>query len=379
MAFFRLQRARAVDEQATRPHQFRRVAEQTGLQLGQPLDILGTLQTQDIGMPADRARREAWRIEHNGIELLVRLPGRDVGLDDFGFEVQPRKVLAQPPQTLGRNIDGCHMRARSREFTGLAARRGAQVGNLLSRHIAEQLHRQRRSGILNPPRALGKARQVLNTASILTPDRTGRQHQPFKLLRPMLGIALGRDIQRRFPQRGFRDGARQRLTIGGRPALPQPVGNVQAHGILRRRDLQPALRNTAQHGVRQAVEPACARIGPRLLDSQIDHRMRGDAEKHELRRRRIQDRPQRATVRRQRTIDERIDDGIELAEAAHHGRRDQARQSAIIGGQRTVRCVTRCPRQRVVKRATLGQDGSDQIHGQLARRQSGRRMARRVG
>ena len=83
---------------------------------------------------------------------------RGVGLDDLGGELQPREILPQPLEARRRAVDRGDLRAGERELRGLAARRGAEIGDGFAARrrpsIAEQPRRQRRGGVLHPPCAV---------------------------------------------------------------------------------------------------------------------------------------------------------------------------------------------------------------------------------
>ena len=87
-------------------------------------------------------------------------PLRDIGADQFGFERQAYEIFLQALEPRRRAIDRGDMSARRGKLRGLAAGRGAQIGDAAPANIAEQTHRQRRGGVLNPPGAFGETRQV---------------------------------------------------------------------------------------------------------------------------------------------------------------------------------------------------------------------------
>ena len=140
-------------------------------------DVRFALEPGDVGMAADGAGRRAGRVEQHGVERL-RLPFRDVGDDGFGCEPEPRQVLLQSFEPRCGAVDRGDARAGGRELRGLAARRGAEVGDRFAAHVAEQLRRQRRGGVLHPPRAVGVARQSRHRPVHDGAHRSGRQHLP---------------------------------------------------------------------------------------------------------------------------------------------------------------------------------------------------------
>ena len=83
-------------------------------------------------MPADRSGGRAGRIEQHGVER-PSLPFRDVGRDDFGVQTEPREIVAQPREPAGGAVDRRDAGAGMRELRGLAAGRGAEIGDLRTR------------------------------------------------------------------------------------------------------------------------------------------------------------------------------------------------------------------------------------------------------
>ena len=121
-------------------------------------DVGLALQPGDVGMAADRAGGRAGRIEQHGVER----PGLPFG--------RRRRRPSRPP---GRAARDFRARASSRfaerstavtrapacgKLRGLAARRGAEVGDRFAGDIAEQPGRQRGGGVLHPPGALVDSR-----------------------------------------------------------------------------------------------------------------------------------------------------------------------------------------------------------------------------
>ena len=141
------------------------------------------LEPRHVGMAADGAGRGARRIEQHGIERLC-VPLRDIGADQIGCERQPREILGKPVEPRGRTVDGGDVGAGGGELRGLAAGRGAQIGDAPAAHVAEQARRQRGGGVLHPPRAFGKAGQRGHRAMRDGAHRAGRQYAAAELCRP---------------------------------------------------------------------------------------------------------------------------------------------------------------------------------------------------
>ena len=80
-------------------------------------------------MAADRARGRAGGVEHDHVEGPPRRPGGGVGLDHLGGERSRAQVLAQAIETRRRHVDGRDLGAGGSQGGGLAAGRGAQIGD----------------------------------------------------------------------------------------------------------------------------------------------------------------------------------------------------------------------------------------------------------
>ena len=71
-----------------------------------------------------------------------RTPGDGVRGDGLGGETEAREIRRQPRAGARRDVDGGDDRAGVGERRGLAARRGAEVGDALARDVAEKARRQ---------------------------------------------------------------------------------------------------------------------------------------------------------------------------------------------------------------------------------------------
>src|SRR5262249_50574441 len=154
-----LERAGAIDENAARLCELARLRHEPTLQGRERRDIGRALEPGDVGMAADGSRRRAGGIEEDGVERAWP-PLHDVGRDRFGRELEASEVLPQPFESPWRAVDGDDAGAGGRELGGLATRRRAQIRDAAPAHVAEELRRQRRGGVLHPPGALGIAREL---------------------------------------------------------------------------------------------------------------------------------------------------------------------------------------------------------------------------
>ena len=95
----------------------------------------------------------------HGVEGEPGRPGGGVGFDDLGGEREAAQVLAQALEARRGDVDGGDAGAGCGQGRGLAAGRGAQVGNVEAGDIAGDARHQGGAGILHPPGALGVARR----------------------------------------------------------------------------------------------------------------------------------------------------------------------------------------------------------------------------
>jgi hypothetical protein len=100
-----------------------------------------------------------------------------------------------------------------RELRGLAARRGAQIGNRLALDIAEQSRRQRCGGILHPPLTVGKSRKHRHRAVQQRAHGSSWQGFPVQPSGPLRGVGFYRQIERGFVAQRQRHGTRRDLTV----------------------------------------------------------------------------------------------------------------------------------------------------------------------
>ena len=70
--------------------------QQGMLNLRQLADIRGCFEVGNVGMPPDRTRRRAGRIEHDGVERQIGQPGHCVGDDGLGLQAETLEVAAEP-------------------------------------------------------------------------------------------------------------------------------------------------------------------------------------------------------------------------------------------------------------------------------------------
>src|SRR5262249_17171013 len=99
------------------------------------------------------------------------------------------EVADQPLEATLRAVDRGHRRAARGELRRLAAGRGAEIDHALARDIAEEPRRDRRRRILDPPGAVGIARQGGDRATGDAAQRPGWQYRRLEQLAPALGIA----------------------------------------------------------------------------------------------------------------------------------------------------------------------------------------------
>ena len=198
-------------------------------------------------------------------------------------------------------------------------------------------------------------------------DRAGREQAAAEPLGPAGGVALHADVEGRLAQACLGDAARGVGPVGRAPPLPQPIRDVEAHAILGREQLRPALGDAAQDGVDQLGEAVRAAIAPGRLDRQIDDGVRGHVEADELGGAGEQDRPQAALVARQRPLQEGAEHVLQLALPAQHGGRHRPRQRPVSRLQRGEARDRGRLRQHLLERPALHEHAGDEADGELAR------------
>src|ERR1044072_2745840 len=97
--------------------------------------------------------------------------------------MQTLEIGASPLQAIGGQYGGGHVRTSQSKLCGLAAGRGAKIGNTFSGDVAKELCREACRRILHPPLTLGKAWEAGQGAfNVGKPNRAGWQGQTAKTL-----------------------------------------------------------------------------------------------------------------------------------------------------------------------------------------------------
>ena len=210
LALLRLERAGAIDEHAARLGRVRprgRAAGAAGPRAWRcrPARLSQGMSGWRRMVPVDGARR----IEQHGVErprlpFARRRPRRSRPRGRGG-----RDFRAAASSRAGARSTAVTCAPASGELRGLAAGRGAKIGDRAAAHVAEQPRRQRRGRVLHPPRAFGKARQRRHRPCGDRAHRAGRQHAAAKRRRPVLRVGLDGEIERRL-LRGWRPRSRAR-------------------------------------------------------------------------------------------------------------------------------------------------------------------------
>ena len=82
----------------------------------------------------------------------------------LGLQIQAGEVFREPLQPLGRAVDREHLGAGGCELRGLAAGRGAEIGDALAGLRLEQAGREGGGGVLHPPFAVLVTGQLADRA-----------------------------------------------------------------------------------------------------------------------------------------------------------------------------------------------------------------------
>ena len=163
-SFLRLERAGAVEQEPVGAHKGSGVAQQALLQVRHAGHVLFGLEPQNVGVPADGSGGRARRIEDDDIETGAGRPGRGIGGDEGGGQLEAIEIGFEPLEPGGRNIDSRHNGAARRKRGRLAAGSRAQISHRALRHIAGEAADQGGGRILHPPHAVAVAWQVLDPA-----------------------------------------------------------------------------------------------------------------------------------------------------------------------------------------------------------------------
>jgi len=335
LAFLGLKRAHGVDQHAAGSDQGDGVGQQAGLNHHQPGHVVRSLEQRDVGMAADGAGGAARGIEQHRVGRFLRDPARDIGGDGFGAQAKPGQIGVKSGEATGGAVHRHHPGAGRGQLGGLAARGRRQIEDPPAGKRTQQGCGQRRRGILNPPGAFAETGQLRDGPARGAAQRAaGGQDPGVQPLRPPAGFGgqLQRKVERRLAQMGLGDGAGALGAIGGLPRLPQPVGGVQAGGILPGQHRRPVAAQPAHHRVDQRFVGCRDRRGRGQRDRGIHGGMTGRAKTERL----GGTQPQQVLdLGPQRTgpVEHGGNHRVKLAEPAQRRRRQQPDEGAIASLQ----------------------------------------------
>ena len=281
---------------------------------------------------------------------------------------------ARRSQAPGRAVDGQHARAGAGELRRLAAGGGAEIGDALAGTGRDEAGRQRRRGVLHPPRAVAVAGKFADRdPSGRQPHAAGRQNDAAEALGPGVRVSPDREVERRAPAMRLGDGARAGRAEALRPAPREPVGRVVPQRIRAVQDASPLARDPAQDSVRQADERLEALVARREADRGVDRRVVGHIEEEDLGR---ADREQRGeALVAWPAFGETLKEGAaEGAEAAKQHDGDRPRQRLVARRERGLRGEAG---EDIVERGPAAQNFDDDGPGEAARAESGGALPRR--
>ena len=224
-------------------------------------------------------------------------------------------------------------RAGARKLRGLAAGRGAEVGDRAAGEVAEQPGRERGGGVLHPPGALAVAGKLRHRPRRGEPHRAGGRDDAAERRGPALRIGFDGEVERRLGAVGKRDGVRGLGAVGPRPACEQPLRRIEVER-LEGGDGIAFAGDPPQHGVDEAGIAGVAPVGLHEPHREVDGGMVGHIEKQDLR-----------GTDKERGLDPRrfgrkpaaqpvADQPAQRAEPAQHGRDDAADQRPVALGER---------------------------------------------
>ncbi len=188
----------------------------------------------------------------------------------IGLKGEARQIVLQPRDAIGRTVHCRHPRAGVDELRGLAAGRGAEIGNGLVFNVTEQPGRHGGGGVLHPPLAVVETGKHGHRTMQQRPHRAGGQRLAVQARCPALGVRFHRQIECRFDADGIGHRARGVLAIGRDPARHQPgrqIEHLRFHFI----DQWLAFTRAApQHGVDEAGIFRRAAVRLHETDREID-------------------------------------------------------------------------------------------------------------
>ena len=377
LAFLRLERAGAVDEQPAGLHQRGGAVEHLRLQRRERGDVLRLLQPGDVGMAADGAGRRAGRVEEHGVECLCRAPIRACRLRRAAPRDRGGEVLGEPLQAVLRDVDGGHAWRRRRRAAAVLPPGAAQrSATRLSGDVAEELCRAARRRRPAPTRRPRRSRASPATRCASgEADRAGRKQRAAEPLGPYGGIALHRQVEARLLKMRRGDFFSGRFAVGrgssARRASPACCSRA-ASGRARISSRSRASRRSTPLTSPRARPVRRSLAG--LRDGEVDGGVVGHVEEEDLRRGDVQDARRarrnssgsgRSSARGERRLD--------LAAAAERHADDGADQRAVALVEREeMRVAVRLVEERVERHAVLDHLAQDRRRG-AADGEAGRR------
>ena len=287
-------------------------------------------------MAPNRPGRGAGRIEQHHVGWRRRAPFQSIGFDDLGFEAEPREVLPETGEARGGAVEGDDSSAGRCELRSLSAGGGADLQHALARDSAEQGGRQRCGRILHPPLTRLVARKARHLPGAAQPERASGQtlctERGTQRLAAVLRVGDRREVEWRLAHMGLGDGPAGCLAVGFRPAIPEPVRGIEA-GRVELGDCAVLAAGAAQHRVDQ---PSIGRE-PRSVrerDGARHCRMGRRFQEGELADSEAQHVLHRPPPRRQGTVHQTRQKGVDLAEQAERGEQQQPRKGCVARGKR---------------------------------------------
>ena len=191
----------------------------------------GALQVRHVGVAADGAGGAAGRVEQHGVERRRRAPAaasaatdvRRQGAAGPGFRAAGRAAAASRSTAVT-------VRTRGGELRGLAAGRGAEIGDALAGAAASRRRRQRGGGVLHPETSLVEPGKFGHARAWREAPGAGGQRFP---ARRRVGAGAQGEVERRLhagaPRRWRAHRcprtprARRACRAAGRRGLPAPL------------------------------------------------------------------------------------------------------------------------------------------------------------
>jgi hypothetical protein len=212
----------------------------------------------------------------------------------------------------------------------------------------------------------------------LRAHRAGGKHAPAERARPVVGVVLHRQIERRLVSVGAGDRVRGLRAVIPHPTRHQPGGRVQRDGVESGEVLCAVARDPAQHRVDKAGVTRGASVGLRQAHGEIDRGVVRYLEPKDLRRADQQRGFEPGRVGGKPTHEPTAEEMPQRTEPAQHRCRQRAHQRPVAIRQGGKVAMHRAVVELLVERPPLPQHAIEDVGRDPARGKAGRFNAGRA-